>query len=215
MKESNANPVLSASAEVQSGYVFSGYSKRGRAQFVLNGQRYLGTGKLEECDGDGRANPDLLASHTPCHQHGSLRNQVFTCSDWKNGRLYRFTGTLDRFDLKASDTIPIEPNNALQLNTQGRPSGEIQAPNRPNADNYVKELRHIRQAADAGLDPDLRLDFIARYVNESRSNLYRKMNLTPPQFPKPIKRGKSSFWPLSLIETYRKGQWTPSDTASE
>ena len=64
-------------------------------------------------------------------------------------------------------------------------------------------------------DPDVRIDFIAPYLGESRANLYRKMKLTPPQFPHPIKRGNGSFWPFSLVEAYRKGTWKPLPVASE
>ena len=70
-------------------------------------------------------------------------------------------------------------------------------------------------AVHRALDPDVRIDFIAKYLGESRANLYRKMKLTPPQFPNPIKRGRGSFWPFSLVEAYRKGEWKPQPAVSK
>jgi len=61
-------------------------------------------------------------------------------------------------------------------------------------------LDAIAAQQKAGLDPDVRMSFIVTYVGESRANIYRKMG---KEFPMPTKRGRGSFWPLSVIDAYK------------
>lgn len=74
---------------------------------------------------------------------------------------------------------------------------------------YQRELARVRMAHAAGQDPDVRMTFIVSHVGESRAGLYAKMKATPQKFPSPVKRGRGSFWPLSVIDAYRRGEWVP------
>jgi predicted DNA-binding transcriptional regulator AlpA len=62
------------------------------------------------------------------------------------------------------------------------------------------QLDAIAAQKRAGLDPDVRMAFISPYLGESRANLYKKMG---DEFPLPTKRGRGSFWPLSVIDAYK------------
>lgn len=70
-------------------------------------------------------------------------------------------------------------------------------------DTFVARLRSIADLRDAGLDPDVDLAFIVAYVGESRATIYDKV--ARGDLSKPVKRGRSSFWPLSVVDAYKKG----------
>jgi predicted DNA-binding transcriptional regulator AlpA len=72
-------------------------------------------------------------------------------------------------------------------------------------ENFISELASISAHRQAGLDPDVKVAFIVQYVHESHANLYRKM--AAGLFPKPIKRGRGSFWPMSQVEAYKRGEY--------
>jgi predicted DNA-binding transcriptional regulator AlpA len=217
------NPPAAEVDAPQGQYIFHGFSPRkGWAQLTMDEQHYWGVGEVEVCGEDRRPLADQQAHVVPGYQHDEAKDEVIVCQDMKNERWYRFTGTLRPFSPKARPTAakhqampaPAEaPEPAPQspmLKAQAR-----RAAKRPVSETYGQDLQRIRQSLDAGLDPDVRIDFIAEYVSESRANLYRKMKLTPPQFPHPIKRGNGSFWPFSLVEAYRKGEWKPLPATSK
>ena len=217
------NPSASKVDAPQDTYIFYGYSPaKGLAQLTKDDQRYWGVGKVEECDENYRPLADQQAYVVPGYKPDKTKDKVIVCQRAKEGRWYRFTGTLKPFSPKARPTAakhqampaPAEaPEPAPQspmLKAQAR-----RAAKRPVSETYGQDLQRIRQSLDAGLDPDVRIDFIAPYLGESRANLYRKMKLTPPQFPNPIKRGHGSFWPFSLVEAYRKGEWKPLPATSK
>jgi predicted DNA-binding transcriptional regulator AlpA len=68
---------------------------------------------------------------------------------------------------------------------------------------FAERLRRIADLRGAGLDPDVDLAFIVAYVGESRATIYGKV--ARGDLPKPVKRGRSSFWPLSVVDAYKKG----------
>lgn len=196
--------------------------KTGKAQLIRDQQCYLGIGKVEVCGEDSRPLADQQAHVAPGYQPDAAKDEVIVCQDMKNERWYRFTGTLKPFNLKVPPVgaqpqampAPAEaPGPAPKASASKAQSRR--AAKRPVSETYGQDLQRIRQSLDAGLDPDVRIDFIAPYLGESRANLYRKMKLTPPQFPNPIKRGHGSFWPFSLVEAYRKGEWKPQPAASK
>jgi predicted DNA-binding transcriptional regulator AlpA len=76
----------------------------------------------------------------------------------------------------------------------------------PKNEKYLRELEAISAQRAAGLDPDLKMSFIPDFVRESRPTLYRKMGKS---FPPPVKRGRGSYWPMSLIEMYKRGDYKP------
>ncbi|WP_295855119.1 hypothetical protein [uncultured Xylophilus sp.] len=81
----------------------------------------------------------------------------------------------------------------------------VKAP-RPLPDWYMHELDRIGAERAAGLDSTVRIEFLIIYLGESRANLYRKMSLVPAQFPQPVKRGRGSFWLMSVIDAYKTGK---------
>ncbi len=207
----------------QGKYIFHGYSTtKGLAQFTRDEQRYWGVGEVQECDEDQRPLADQSAYVVPGYQPDKNKDEVIVCQRAKSGHWYRFTGTVKPFSPKAPPAFAQPQAVAVRVEAP-EPAPKVPAPKakgsraakRPVDEAFRQELQRIRQSLDAGLDPDVRIDFIAKYLGESRANLYRKMKLTPPQFPNPIKRGHGSFWPFSLVETYRKGEWKPQPAVSK
>ena len=206
----------------QGKYIFHGLSAKGRAQLTCDDLQYMGVGMVQLCDEDHHPLSDHQAYVVPGYQPDKTKDKVIVCLRATEGRWYRFTGTLKPFNPKAPPVaaqphavpIPAEaPEPAPKIltpKTHGR-----QAMKPMVSGTYGEDLQRIRQSLNAGLDPDVRIDFIAPYLSESRANLYRKMKLTPPQFPNPIKRGHGSFWPFSLVEAYRKGEWKPQPAVSK
>lgn len=196
--------------------------KTGKAQLIRDQQYYLGIGKVEVCDEDRLPLADQQAHVVPGYQPDEAKDEVIVCQDMKNERWYRFTGTLKPFNPKVPP-VAAQPQPVAVRVEAPEPAPKVPAPKakgsravkRPVNETFGQELQRIRQSLDAGLDPDVRIDFIAKYLGESRANLYRKMKLTPAQFPNPIKRGHGSFWPFSLVEAYRKGEWKPQPAVSK
>ena len=196
--------------------------KTGKAQLIRDQQCYLGIGKVEVCGEDRRPLTDQQAHVVPGYQPDAAKDEVIVCQDMKRERWYRFTGTLKPFNPKVPP-VAAQPQAVAVRVEAPEPAPKVSAPKakgsraakRPVSETYGQDLQRIRQSLDAGVDPDVRIDFIAAHVSESRANLYRKMKLTPPQFPNPIKRGRGSFWPFSLVEAYRKGEWKPQPAASK
>lgn len=196
--------------------------KTGKAQLIRDQQCYLGIGKVEVCGEDRRPLADQQAHVVPGYQPDAAKDEVIVCQDMKRERWYRFTGTLKPFNPKVPP-VAAQPQAVAVRVEAPEPAPKVSAPKakgsraakRPVSETYGQHLQRIRQSLDAGVDPDVRIDFIAAHVSESRANLYRKMKLTPPQFPNPIKRGHGSFWPFSVIEAYRKSEWKPQPAVSK
>ena len=64
---------------------------------------------------------------------------------------------------------------------------------------FTKELERVTTLRAAGVDPEVHMSFVSKYVGESRSSLYRKLGKS---FPAPTKRGRASFWSMSKVEAY-------------
>lgn len=107
-------------------------------------------------------------------------------------------------DLVPPDAIQMTANTSPSAHSTALPAENLKLPLRARYANYAVELERIGLARAAGLDPDVRMEFISLFLNESRANIYRKLKLG--QFPKPVKRGRGSFWPMSTIEAYKAGK---------
>ena len=217
------NPPAAEVDAPQGQYIFHGFSPRkGWAQLTIDEQHYWGVGEVQECDEDQCPLADQPTHVVTGYQPDKARDKVIICLRAKTSRWYRFTGTLKPLSSKAVPVAAQSQAVAVQAEAP-EPAPKVPAPKtkggraakRPTDEVFGQDLQRIRQSLNAGLDPDARIDFIAVYVSESRANLYRKMKLTPPQFPHPIKRGNGSFWPFSLVEAYRKGAWKPLPVVSE
>ena len=138
---------------------------------------------------------------------------VVLCIGAKTGNLYRFVGTLQtqkkmaHFEQRRPATTtpagqPIAPKPSPALIPQ-KVASASQASGKHLA--ITKEMQRIREAKEAGLNPNVRMEFVVRFLNISRATLYRRMEAS--QFPEPIKHGHINFWPLSVIEQFASGQW--------
>ena len=107
-------------------------------------------------------------------------------------------------DLVPLDAIPMTANTSSSVHSTALPAERRKRPLRARSANYAVELERIGLARAAGLDPDVRMEFMPLFLNESRANIYRKLKLG--QFPEPVKRGRGSFWPMSTIEAYKAGK---------
>jgi len=155
---------------------------------------------------------EKLFGTTPGYKALALHDQRFIAHCPTSGTRFRVIGQLKYLDAKRAvvpvNVHPVETNQAangiaIALSphaVDAIPRGRTQRTKRA----FALELEAIAAQRAAGLDPDVRLWFITAYLGESRANLYRKLGTT---FPKPIKRGRSSFWPMSVIEEYKVGTY--------
>jgi len=95
---------------------------------------------------------------------------------------------------------PLQPQIAISAD---QIAVKVKARDSHTQKSFQRQYEVIAAQRAAGLDPDLRMSFIPAFLQESKASLYRKMG---KGFPHPIKRGKSSFWPMSQIEAYKAGQ---------
>lgn len=112
--------------------------------------------------------------------------------------------TIVEADLVPPDAIPMTANTFSSVHSTAQLAERLKRPLRARSANYAVELERVGLARAAGLDPDVRMEFISLFLNESRANIYRKLKLG--QFPEPVKRGRGSFWPMSTIEAYKAGK---------
>lgn len=92
-------------------------------------------------------------------------------------------------------------------------SGEAQTASSPSKKARKKrdiaaEIELLVKLRQAGLDPGMRMRHITLYYGRSVPTIYRKISQN--KFPPPIKEGKDSIWPMSLIESVMAGTWVPS-----
>ncbi len=71
-----------------------------------------------------------------------------------------------------------------------------------------KEFQRVAAQRTSGVDPTVRMAFVAYYLGESESNLYRRR--ADGQFPTPIQRGKGTFWRMSDLDAFKTGTWKPA-----
>ncbi|MBB2777511.1 UNVERIFIED_ORG: putative DNA-binding transcriptional regulator AlpA [Comamonas terrigena] len=189
----------------ESEFTFHGYSKSGRAQFQCEGKRFYGVGQVERCD-DARIPLKVPQMRVvPGYKANALKDQIVMAWSPKDYCWNRFTGVLIPAQSTAVEIECKVPPVSTPTPTQ---TGVVRKKAKASK-SFEEELKRIGMARAAGLDPDMRMKHIPMYLGESRSGLYAKMEKTPQEFPSPNKRGRSSFWPLSVIDAYRKGEWEP------
>lgn len=161
--------------------------KEGRLKFYV-GEVFVYT---QEATKDGPRSVRKLYRATTGFTRKTPISECFECFGSKSGRKYwanvvpvtKRASTLD-----ADNATSTHQNAPLQ-----RTEGKAKATALPHIDAIAAQRQ-------AGLDPDVRMSFIVTYVGESRANIYRKMG---KEFPMPTKRGRGSFWPLSVIDAYK------------
>ena len=190
----------------ESEFTFHGYSKSGRAQFQCEGKRFYGVGQVECCD-DARIPLKVPQMRVvPGYKANALKDQIVMAWSPKGSCWNRFTGVLIPVKCSAAETeCEVQ---SVAITPTSKQSGVARKKTKAT-NSYEEEVKRIGVARAAGLDPDVRMNFIPKYLGESRASLYAKMNATPQKFPSPIKRGRGSFWPLSVIDAYRRSEWVP------
>jgi predicted DNA-binding transcriptional regulator AlpA len=209
--------------------------------FRIGGQERLGSGRLQTVHPLPNRKVALIEFKRTAGAETALSPilESFDCVDPRTGQRYRFSGvtTGRQVVIKKSKRVvrtasaPSEnvtassyaehPSRPTSQLAQERVAVTAVADTRPacvaqnsvTLEGYAAALERIRLMRAAGIDPDLRMEFICQFLGESKANLYRKMKLDPPQFPKQTHRGRASFWPLSVIEAYKAGAWSPTWTA--
>lgn len=209
--------------------------------FRIGGQERLGSGRLQTVHRLPNRKVALIEfKRTPGAEAAAYPIlESFDCVDPRTGQRYRFSGVTTRRQVvvKKSKRVirntfapdetvtasnhaehPVRPKSPLAQERETvaavadtPPARLVQ--NSGAMESYAATLERIRLMRAAGMAPDLRMEFICKFLGESKANLYRKMKLDPPQFPKPTRRGRASFWPLSVIEAYKAGAWSPAWTA--
>lgn len=93
-----------------------------------------------------------------------------------------------------------------------RPAATLTADDKKKAKlARLEELfQRVMVLRDRGIDPDVRMAFVAYYLGESQANLYRRC--AAGQFPTPIRRGRSTYWFLSQLDAFKAGTWKPTNT---
>lgn len=190
----------------ESEFTFHGYSKSGRAQLLCGSKRFYGVGQVERF-GDARSPLKEPQMHlVPGYKADVLKDQIVMAWSPKDYCWNRFTGVLIPAQSSAVETeCKVQPAVITPIPKQ---SGVTRKKTKAS-NSFEDEVKRIGMARAAGLDPDVRMNFIPKYLGESRSGLYAKMEKSPPEFPSANKRGRGSFWPLSVIDAYRKGEWVP------
>lgn len=202
---------------------YSGYNKsRNRFLFLISGKKFWGHGLLQQVVGHSGGKSVLLSikkTLVDAPQVEASDFQRFSCASQDSLVKYRFTGTLEAYQEQPAPgkvvqrtlakSSPMKQAASLQESNPLVETSRTAHPKDRLTLRYQQELARVRMAHAAGLDPDVRMTFIIPYVGESRAGLYAKMNSTPQKFPSGIKRGHSKFWPLSVIDAYRRGEWVP------
>lgn len=174
------------------------------------------------CTGHGSIRSEGATSMTPAEKSGIADIDTegrLICYGAKSGKRYVFIGRVERA-VKPKSTASTPELSAPTPDEETEKSliaNETQAGRitidpgcvKPDAKQlaFRQEMQRVREMKAAGIDPDVRMDFMRIYLGEGRATLYRRMKMMPPQFPKPTKRGRGSFWPLSVVESYSKGEW--------
>ena len=213
---------------------FHGKHKDGKYRVIKDGKRALANAVVSELipiiDSSSTAKFKRKKIGTsPGYVVGSDDEMSFKAICPETKKIFRIVGTLE-FSKKQSATPDLE-SSINKLNELSQIAKVILSPvtsadkviddkfcseKKPVLTNQALEqsklnalriqFNKIAAQRDVGLDPDVTMSFITFYVNESKATLYRKMGKT---FPLPIKRGKSSFWPLSQIDAYKAGNYAP------
>ena len=191
-----------------------GQSPDGRIRIKQNGANYLITGTLSELRSRLDENKEhkwsrRLIATTPGYKASMANDKSVIAHCPKTGKGYRVTGLFKELKPKpiVSNSLPLLAQATIPLKLQFDKlldpiEVKVKAQDSRTQQQYQRDYEVIAAQRAAGLDPDLRMSFIPAFLGESKANLYRKMGKA---FPKPVKRGKGSFWPMSQIEAYKAG----------
>jgi predicted DNA-binding transcriptional regulator AlpA len=149
-------------------------------------------------------------STTRGYQPNAALDTTLIVTRSESGALVRITGRVQSEDRSQSlGTVAAPREDTCSVaHDLGRPTSQPSDPvsagsrKKRSKRDFKLELEAVAALRAAAFDPDLRMWFITVYVGESAASLYRKMGIT---FPRPVKRDKGSFWPMSIIDAYKAG----------
>lgn len=211
MKTAQIAPKIApASTSAEPCNLYRGKNKAGVHKLEIGGHLFDGYGELHRSKSEQASKGFLIKP-----AGGVPKNCVVVrCISAKTGNIYLFVGTvqaqkkMDHVEQRrpatattASQPITPKPTPAL-IPKKTASASKIEGKNLAIA----KEMQRICEAKEAGLDPNVRMEFMERFLSISRATIYRWMDAS--QFPKPIKHGHVNFWPLSVIEQFASGQWS-------
>jgi hypothetical protein len=191
---------------------YHGQDKLGRIRLKRQGKKYLVAGHLfkrnKSVDSAGKTKwSRQFVATTPGSKTitKKAKSVIAVCN--KSGASFRVIGF---FQEVATSSTSEDLNNTVDASTPtAAPTPQqvdavSEQTKKPSVkQNLVQQLEILSAMRASGFDPDMRMSLIPAYLQESKASLYRKMG---KQFPHPTKRGKCSFWPMSIIEAYKAGQ---------
>lgn len=190
---------------------YHGKKPDGRIRTKVLGRRFLVTGFAQQHPAKteihaapvqgSRLLEAAAATTTKCANEMSI---LATCP--KTNTVYRITGIFHRINDARQTCAPTlitrkQDTNTAKEDSRKEVSRDPKFREREVA-RFHRDLSQVSAQRNEGLDPHVRMSFVSLYLSESKANLYRKMG---KGFPKPIKRGHGSFWPMSQIEAYKAG----------
>jgi predicted DNA-binding transcriptional regulator AlpA len=184
-------------------YIYLGLRKDGRIRLTQNAEQVLYAGIVYQLRpkhnaGGKRTWVRKLLQTTPGFRADSDSDESFIAFSPDGVTRYRVIGKRRRLQPSQSKADAKPQRSAL-------PDEAQPVSRRRNMKSFDDTCEAIAVQQAAGLDPFVRMWFITKYLDESRANLYRKIGHT---FPRPIKRGRGSFWPMSAIEAYKSGRFS-------
>ena len=99
--------------------------------------------------------------------------------------------------------VPVQPGLDLPGVCDAGTSSRKKRPTPAVNDRVASEFERVGQAVRSGLDPDVKLAFVAAYLQLSRATVYRHIAKGTGKFPPGTVRAGGRFWRYSEIEAYR------------
>jgi predicted DNA-binding transcriptional regulator AlpA len=181
-----------------------------------DGKKYYVSGVLSERKQKTKANGEVKWTRhdvavTPGYvqfEKSNAKSIIVRCV--KTQVTYRLTG--DFREVTNANLTTVATASPLLVKSEVVVNEATQLTARPSKSlrDFQSEFTKLIALKAAGGDPDMRMALITAYLQESKASLYRKKGKT---FPEPIKRGRGSYWPMSLIDQYKAGKYVGGGAA--
>lgn len=229
------NSPLQPTSAKQPKYIYLGLNESGRIRLQLGDKTVLIKGAVYASTAPAAGHTKIVlvpVNATPGYQREPEHKKLLART--RTGETFRIIGTVEktittapiqkksvRTILSTASNTPDNPHRAPVAPPRHATSATVSVPAKPAqpkpADakkqaklaRLQKEFQRVTNQRASGLDPTVRMAFAAYYLGESESNLYRRR--AEGQFPKPIQRGKGTFWRMSDLDAFKAGTWKPAD----
>ena len=228
-------PAAQSALEKHPKYLYLGLNESGRIRLKLEGKTLLINGAVYAYTAPAPGHTKVVlvpVNSTPGYKRASEHKKYLVHTE--TGETFRVIGTVEktltssapiqkksvRTILGSAANAPVNsprapaPPSKLALPATV-PSAAIPAQSKPidakkqaKLARLQKEFQRVNAQRASGIDPAVRMAFAAHYLGESESNLYRRR--ADGQFPKPIQRGKGTFWLMSDLDAFKAGTWKES-----